>query len=77
MSNSAPISSETVKGLLVSFSTIFGNISHEKRKQLVHTLIRKIAVTEDRKIDQITLRFNSQQLLTDEEHSTCEQSLTL
>ncbi|MFC6548807.1 hypothetical protein ACFQBN_19260 [Cohnella cellulosilytica] len=77
MNNSVPISPETVKELLTSFSAVFRNISHEKRKQLVHALIQEIAVTADREIGRIALRFNSQQLLTNEEHNTCEQSLAL
>lgn len=56
--NVAPVSAEMVKGLLASFRTIFGNISHEKRKQLVHTLIKEITVTEDREIEQIKFNFN-------------------
>jgi len=53
--NAAPVSVKVVMGLLVSFSTIFASISHEKRKQLVHVLIREITITEDRKIDKVSL----------------------
>ena len=77
MHSSALVSAETVKGLLASFGTIFENISHEKRKQLVHTLIRQITVTADRKIDRIELRLKSQQLPANEENGTSEQSLAL
>jgi site-specific DNA recombinase len=78
MNNAAPVSAEMVKGLLASLCAIFGNIIHEKRKQLVHTLIKEITVTEDRKIDQIALRFMDQQLLiNEEEHGECEQHLAL
>ncbi|MEK4360719.1 recombinase zinc beta ribbon domain-containing protein [Paenibacillus sp. FSL M7-1455] len=75
--SSAPVSSEAVRGLLASFGTIFENISHEKRKQIVHTLIRQITITNDRKIDRIELRLKSQQLLMNEEHGICEQNLAL
>lgn len=64
VNNAAPISVEMVKGLLVSFSAIFGNISHEKRKQLVHTLIKEITVTEDRKINCVKLIANMKQAIT-------------
>lgn len=49
------VSKEAVKDLLVKSNTIFGNIIHDRRKQLVHTLIKEITVTEDRKIEQIIL----------------------
>ncbi|WP_341280233.1 recombinase family protein [Paenibacillus sp. FSL H8-0537] len=56
MENTSPVSAEMVRGLLASFNTIFGKISHENRKQLVHTLIKEISVTQDRKINRIILR---------------------
>lgn len=73
MYSSAPVSAETIKGLLA----IFENVSNEKRKQLMHTLIRQLTVTTDRKIDRIELRLNSQPLVMNEEHGSFEQSLAL
>jgi len=55
MNNSSPISAEMIKGLLASFSAIFGDISHEKRKQLVHALIKEeITITEDWKLTELS-----------------------
>lgn len=58
--NVDPVPVESVIGLLASFSAIFKNITHEKRKKLVHTLIKEITVTADRQIDKITLCLRNQ-----------------
>lgn len=75
--NTVLVSAEMVKELLVPFSTIFGNINHEKRKQLVHVLIKEITVTGNREIDRITFYLNTKSLVLNQETSNSEQCLSL
>jgi site-specific DNA recombinase len=53
------VSEEVVRGILSEFMQLFDKLSNEKRKQLVHAVIKRITVTEDRKIDTIELKFDN------------------
>ncbi len=55
---SEPIPETMVIELIHTFSMIFNNISNEKRKQLVHSLIQQITINDDRKIGQVELKFD-------------------
>jgi site-specific DNA recombinase len=57
--NSTPIPMELVNKLLTSFNTLFHKLTSEKKKQLVHAIIKQITITEDRKIDKIELKFDN------------------
>lgn len=57
--DAAPIPFEVLKGMLREFRNVFKRADHGKRKELVHSLIREILVTEDRKIARIEWRFDN------------------
>ncbi|NEW07308.1 hypothetical protein GK047_14975 [Paenibacillus sp. SYP-B3998] len=50
------VSTAVVRGILREFITLFDKLSNEKRKQLVHAAIKRVTITEDRKIDRIELK---------------------
>ncbi|GFZ86999.1 hypothetical protein GCM10008018_36450 [Paenibacillus marchantiophytorum] len=56
--NTGTVSAAVVKGILGEFVKLFYKLSSEQRKQLVHTVIKRITVSEDRKIDMIELKFD-------------------
>ncbi|MFI8712161.1 hypothetical protein [Brevibacillus brevis] len=56
--DAAPIPFEVLKGMLRQFRNVFKRADHGKRKQLVHSMIKEIKVTGDRKIERIDWRFN-------------------
>lgn len=47
------VSLERIKLALAEFRRMFRKTSQDKRKKLVHALIKRITVTKDRKIDRI------------------------
>lgn len=57
------VSATIVRGILGEFVKLFDKLSNEKRKQLVHAVIKRITVTEYRKIERIELKFDEVGLL--------------
>ncbi|PGW07706.1 recombinase family protein [Bacillus cereus] len=57
------ISYEMIKEVLLNFSKAFQNaLTREQRKRLLHLLIHKITINEDRKIESIQLKLNNEVL---------------
>lgn len=57
------ISYETIKEVLMNFLNAFQNaLTREQRKRLLHLIIHKITIGEDRKIDSIQLKLNDEML---------------
>lgn len=57
------ISYEMIKEVLLNFSKAFQNaLTREQRKRLLHLLIHKITINEDRKIESIQLKLNKEVL---------------
>ncbi|WP_134683628.1 hypothetical protein [Brevibacillus migulae] len=62
--DAAPIPFGVLKGILREFRNVFKWADHGKQKQLVHTMVKKIIVSKDRKIKEvqwgvpITTKFN-------------------
>ncbi|ATI62539.1 recombinase family protein [Bacillus cereus] len=57
------ISYEVIKEVLLNFSKAFQNaLTREQRKRLLHLLIHKITINEDRKIESIQLKLNNEVL---------------
>lgn len=55
------ISYETIKEVLMNFLNAFQNaLTREQRKRLLHLIIHKITIGEDRKIDSIQLKLNDE-----------------
>lgn len=53
----AEVSLEKIRLVLADFRRVFRKTSQDKRKSLVHALIKRITVAEDRKIDRIEWNF--------------------
>lgn len=57
------VSYEMIKEVLLNFSKAFQNaLTREQRKRLLHLLIHKITINEDRKIESIQLKLNNEVL---------------
>lgn len=57
------VSYEMIKEVLLNFSKAFQNVlTREQRKRLLHLLIHKITINEDRKIESIQLKLNNEVL---------------
>ncbi|PEK02196.1 recombinase family protein [Bacillus wiedmannii] len=57
------VSYEMIKEVLLNFSKAFQNaLTREQRKRLLHLLIYKITINEDRKIESIQLKLNNEVL---------------
>ncbi|HDR8244682.1 resolvase [Bacillus thuringiensis] len=57
------VSYEMIKGVLLNFSKAFQNaLTREQRKRLLHLLIHKITINEDREIESIQLKLNNEVL---------------
>lgn len=55
------VSYETIKEVLMNFSKAFQNaLTREQRKRLLHLIIHKITIGEDRKIESIQLKLNGE-----------------
>lgn len=55
------VSYETIKEVLMSFSKAFRDaLTREQRKRLLHLIIHKITIGEDRKIESIQLKLNGE-----------------
>ena len=57
--DAAPIPLEVLKGMLREFRNVFKRADHGNRKHLVHSLIKEIVVTKDRKIDKVVWKFEN------------------
>lgn len=55
---SNPINLAPIRGMLGEFTQLFDHIGNERKKQLVHALIRKVTVTKDKKIAKVDLEIN-------------------
>lgn len=58
--NSEPISFNTVKGVMERFNELIKNADCEKKKMLLHLVIKKIDVKNKQDVNSITLHFNNQ-----------------
>jgi len=55
------ISYEAIKEVLMNFLNAFQNaLTREQRKRLLHLIIHKITIGEDRKVDSIQLKLNDE-----------------
>ncbi|WP_436664022.1 recombinase family protein [Alicyclobacillus acidoterrestris] len=52
------INIETVERMLLEFGILFERQSLQRKKQLIHTLIKQVTITPDRTIDKIELHLN-------------------
>lgn len=61
-----PVPATLIKKMLGDFIRLFDKLSNEQRKQLVHSIIKRITITGDRNIDIIELMFNKTKILSTE-----------
>ncbi|MNT67872.1 hypothetical protein D3C71_1062890 [compost metagenome] len=54
-----PVDYVHIRDVLGEFARLFKQISNDRRKQMVHSLIKNITVTQDRKIDAINFNMAS------------------
>ncbi|MBE0339589.1 hypothetical protein E0698_25040 [Paenibacillus sp. 23TSA30-6] len=50
-----PVNLDQIRGMLGEFTGLFDQMSNERKKQLVHAIIKRVTVASDRKIREIQL----------------------